>query len=106
MEIMKLAMTDVATIFVMGPIPTGIISKGRSKRFTQKIPIGGIHAVLRICSTVIVDCDTYSTQALQKMVRQKLIIGATIQPSRANRICDRDGIYRVIPKLNRVSITP
>jgi hypothetical protein len=106
MEMTKFAITDVATIFVIGPIPTGIISRGKSMRFTQKIPNGGIQAVLRICSTVTVDCDTYSMHALQKMVRPRLKRGATIQPRRAKSICESDGIYRLIPKLNRVSMIP
>jgi hypothetical protein len=89
---MKFTRTEVATIFVMGPTPTGIISRGKSMRFAQKIPRGGIHAVLRIRSTVTVDCDTYSTQALQKIVRARLISGATIQPRSAKSICDRSGI--------------
>ena len=101
---MKFAIVDVATIFVMTPTVSGIISKGRSMRFTQKIPSGGIQAVLRIFSTVSVDCDTYSTHPLQKMVRNRLRNGATTHPRRANKICDRDGIYSVIPKLKRVSI--
>jgi len=82
----KFTRTEVATIFVMGPIPTGIISSGRIMIFAKKIPRGGIHAVLRIRSTVMVDCDTYSTQALQKIVRHRLRRGATIQPRSAKRI--------------------
>jgi hypothetical protein len=61
-------------------------------RFMQKIPSGGIHALLKICSGVIVDFDTYSTEALQKSVSIKLITGATIHPRRANSIRERDGI--------------
>ena len=86
--------------------PDGIISKGRRMRFTQKMPRGGIQAVLRIRSTVIVDCDTYSTQALQKIVKHRLMHGATMHPRRAKRICDNDGMYRVMPKLKRVRIIP
>jgi hypothetical protein len=109
---MKFAMTEVATIFVTGPkpIPSGIISKGRSSRFVQKIPSGGIHAVLsvlgqRLCSSTAAVCEIYSTQALHIIARKRLIQGATMHPRRANSICERDGIYSVIPKLNRVRIT-
>ena len=91
----------------MGPVDPkdGIISKGRMMRLAQKIPRGGIHAVLRICPTVIVDSDTYSTQALQNMVRTRLIQGATTQPRRAKRIWESDGKYRAMTKLKRVRIT-
>jgi hypothetical protein len=84
-------MTDVATMSEIVPF-TGLISRGSKRRLRQKIPRGGIHAVLRLCSTVMVDCETYSTQQLQKMVRARLTIGATIHPKRENRMCDREGI--------------
>jgi hypothetical protein len=79
---------------VYGPsVPIeGIISRGRRRTFIQKIPNGGIHALLSMCSIVIVDLETYSTEAVQKMVSIRLIKGATIQPSSANKICDSDGI--------------
>jgi hypothetical protein len=70
----------------MIPTVSGIISRGRRMRFMKKIPTGGIQAVLRIRSTVSVDCDTYSTQALQKIVRSRLRTGATTHPRRANKI--------------------
>ena len=97
----------MATTLVMGPSSPadGIISKGISIAFIQNIPSGGIQAVLRIRFIVMVDCETYSTQPVQNIVRQRLTHGATIQPRRANSICDNDGIYRLIPRLNRVSIT-
>jgi hypothetical protein len=53
-------------------------------RFIQKIPKGGIHALLKICSVVILDFETYSTEALQNTVSIKLILGAIIHPRRAN----------------------
>jgi len=104
----KFAIMEVAITLVMGPSSpaAGIISKGSSTTFIQNMPRGGIHAVLRIRSTVTVDCDTYSTQPVQNMVRQRLTQGATIHPRSANNICDSDGMYRLIPRLNRVSITP
>jgi hypothetical protein len=93
---------------VYGPsVPIeGIISRGSRTTFIQKIPNGGIHAVRRMCSSVIVDLETYSTAALQKIVSSKLIKGATIQPRSAKRMCDREGMYRHIPRLLRVRITP
>ena len=98
----------MATTLVIGPSSPaeGINSKGSSMAFIQNIPRGGIQAVLRIRFIVIVDCDTYSTQPVQNMVRQRLTHGATIQPRRAKSICDSDGIYRLIPRINRVSMTP
>ena len=88
----KFAIVEVATRFVIVPNVIGIISRGRSTRLTQNMPRGGIQAVLRIRSTVIVLCEMYSTHPLQKIVRIILMQGATIQPSRANRMCESDGI--------------
>jgi hypothetical protein len=90
---MKLAKIDVATTLVYGPsVPIeGMSSRGRSRLFIQKIPSGGIHAVRRICSTVIVDRETYSTAAVQKIVRIRLMRGTTRQPISANNIWDSDG---------------
>jgi len=92
MEMTQFATTEAATRLGIVPILIGIISSGMRMRFIQKMPSGGIQAVLRIRSTVTVDCETYSTQALQNTVRARLTQGATTQPSRAKRICDRDGI--------------
>jgi len=105
---MKFARHDVATTLVKGPAVSieGMSSRGSKIRFIQKIPRGGIHAVARICSIVTVDFETYSTDALQNIVSIRLIQGATTQPRRANKICDSDGINKVIPKLQRVSIIP
>ena len=91
---MKFAKIDVATTLVYGPsVPMeGIISRGRRITFIQKIPNGGIHALLSMCSMVILDVETYSTDAVQKTVRIRLIKGATMQPRRANNMCDRDGM--------------
>jgi hypothetical protein len=88
MEKMKFARHDVATTLVKGPAASieGMSSRGSRMRFIQKIPSGGIHAVLRICSRVIVDFETYSTDALQNMVSIRLIQGATMQPRRANNM--------------------
>jgi hypothetical protein len=84
---------DVATIMLSGPSSSvdGMSSNGRRRTFMQKIPRGGIHAVLRICSIVRVDFELYSTAALQKMVRRRLRKGATMQPRRANRTRDNSG---------------
>jgi hypothetical protein len=57
-------------------ITSVLLGRGIRIRLTQKIPTGGIQAVLSICATVSVDCDTYSTQALQKMAKARLIRGA------------------------------
>jgi len=99
---------DEATILEIPQLPPvgGISSRGSKRRFIQNIPRGGIQAVLRIRSTVNVDCDTYSTHPVQKIVSIRLTSGATTQPKRANRIWDSDGIYRESPKLKRVRITP
>jgi hypothetical protein len=87
----------------MGPLnPKGIISSGRRIRFAQKTPSGGIHAVLRIRVTVNLDCDTYSTQPLQKRARMKLRRGVIMHPTMAKS----DGKRRVRPKLQRVRRTP
>jgi hypothetical protein len=83
----------------------GILFRGRSTRFTQKTPSGGIHAVVSMRPTVITDCDgelTYSTQALQNIVRMKLSRGATMHPKSAKGA----GKKRMRLKLNRVSMTP
>ena len=111
---------DVITRVFTGPVKPsdGIISSGRTSRFTQKTPSGGIHAVLRIRATVVDDCatkestprvcsgDTYSIHVLQKSVKRKLMIGMTRQPNRAKSKCDSDGNKRARPKLKRVSMTP
>ena len=87
MEKMKFAKHDVATTLVKGPVSIdGISSRGRRIRFIQTIPRGGIHAVLRICSRVTVDFETYSTDALQNIVSMRLMHGATTQPRRAKKI--------------------
>jgi hypothetical protein len=108
MEKMKFARQDVATTLVKGPAASieGMSSRGSRIRFIQKIPRGGIQAVLRICSRVTVDFETYSTDALQNIVSIRLIQGATTQPRRANNMWESDGMKSVIPKLQRVSIIP
>jgi len=99
--------TEVATRIFSGleKPREGIISSGRITRLAQNIPSGGIQAVLRIRATVIVDCDTYSTQALQNTARQRLRRGAMTQPKRPKRNWD-EGKKRARAKLRRVRITP
>jgi len=83
----------------------GILLSGRSTRFTQKTPSGGIQAVASMRPTVIADCDgelTYSTQALQNIARMKLRRGVTMQPKREKGA----GKKRIRLKLNRVRMTP
>jgi hypothetical protein len=89
---MQFATIELITSVLMG--------RGRRKRFTQKMPRGGIQAVLSICARVSVDCDTYSTQPLQKIVRARLIRGVATYISRLA------GKKSVRPKLKTVSITP
>jgi hypothetical protein len=100
--------TEVATRVLMGPVNprAGIISRGRIMSETQKTPKGGIHAVLRMRAAVRVDCDTYSTQALQKIVRIRLISGAMMNPKRPKRKWEKAGKKRARAKLKRVRITP
>jgi hypothetical protein len=96
---------EVKTRTFTGPRMAGMLFRGRSTRFTQKTPRGGIHAVASMRPTVIADCDgelTYSTQALQKTVRMKLRRGVTMQPNRAKGA----GKKRMRLKLNRVRTTP
>jgi hypothetical protein len=105
---MQFARHEVATTLVKGPSASieGINSRGSRIRFIQKIPRGGIQAVRRICSRVTVDVETYSTDAVQNIVRTRLIQGAMTQPRSAKRIWDMDGTKSVIPKLQRVSMIP
>jgi len=100
---MKFTTIDVIKNTCIGPAkPSGIISSGNMIILTQKTPNGGIHAVLRICATVNVDCDTYSTQPLQKHVRMRLSSGVIIHPTRANIV----GKKSARPKLQSVRRTP
>jgi len=99
--------TEVATRIFSGleKPSEGIISSGRITRLAQNIPSGGIQAVLRIRVTVSLDCDTYSTQALQNTARQRLRRGAMTQPKRPKRNWD-EGKKRARAKLSRVRMTP
>jgi hypothetical protein len=93
--------TEVATRVLMGPVNPreGIISRGRITSEAQKTPKGGIQAVLRIRVTVTVDCDTYSTQALQKIVRTRLMRGVMINPKSPKRKWEKAGKKRARAKL-------
>ena len=104
----KFRHTEVATRILIGPVKpsAGIISRGRMISDAQKTPKGGIQAVLRIRAAVIVDCDTYSIQALQKTVRVKLIRGAIMKPKSPKRKWEKAGKKRARAKLKRVRITP